>query len=581
MKYLIEFFFSKNILNRKYKIFSFFLIITLIVVSILEMMSIGIIIPVLGALLDPGNDKLSFIKENINFTKKFSNNDYIIFLICVFIFIFAIKNIFILFQNYIQVYFIKKLTLLIQYKMIHSYSKKNILFFKNTNSSEILRDFQSELIIFTNVVINKFFIILSELFVLVGIIGLVFYIEPKISFVMIIFFLSISLVYYITIQKKLNKYGIDRHFYSKETLKVLSELINLFPQIKLLDKKDFFFSRVSDSFSKVIVSITKKSFYVPILRLLIEFSLVLFIGSLIIFLVINQKNLNEIITFVGILAAAAFRLLPSIIRLNNSLHELKYHLPSAKVIIKNLENDKNNNFQDNLKKDDIPEFQELKIKNLSFSFDQKIVFEKINFEIKKNKIYGIIGQSGYGKTTFLNILTGLYDVETEIIYNKKIKLSNFKILQRQMCYVPQNVYLYDDSILNNITLGDKLSNNSSNRIEKIFKRLGLTDFINNLPENLNTIVGENGTKLSGGQVQRIGIARALYHKKKIIFLDEFTSSLDNQTETELLEYLKEISNETTIILVTHRKQPLKICDEIYEIENKVLKKVNNENIDHE
>lgn len=581
MKYLIEFFFSKNILNRKYKIFSFFLIITLIVVSILEMMSIGIIIPVLGALLDPGNDKLSFIKENINFTKKFSNNDYIIFLICVFIFIFAIKNIFILFQNYIQVYFIKKLTLLIQYKMIHSYSKKNILFFKNINSSEILRDFQSELIIFTNVVINKFFIILSELFVLVGIIGLVFYIEPKISFVMIIFFLSISLVYYITIQKKLNKYGIDRHFYSKETLKVLSELINLFPQIKLLDKKDFFFSRVSDSFSKVIVSITKKSFYVPILRLLIEFSLVLFIGSLIIFLVINQKNLNEIITFVGILAAAAFRLLPSIIRLNNSLHELKYHLPSAKVIIKNLENDKNNNFQDNLKKDDIPEFQELKIKNLSFSFDQKIVFEKINFEIKKNKIYGIIGQSGYGKTTFLNILTGLYDVETEIIYNKKIKLSNFKILQRQMCYVPQNVYLYDDSILNNITLGDKLSNNSSNRIEKIFKRLGLTDFINNLPENLNTIVGENGTKLSGGQVQRIGIARALYHKKKIIFLDEFTSSLDNQTETELLEYLKEISNETTIILVTHRKQPLKICDEIYEIENKVLKKVNNENIDHE
>ena len=581
MKYLIEFFFSKNILNRKYKIFSFFLIITLIIVSILEMMSIGIIIPVLGALLDPDNDKLNFIKENIDFTKKFSNNDYIIFLICVFIFIFAIKNIFILFQNFIQVYFIKKLTLLIQYKMIHSYSKKNILFFKNTNSSEILRDFQSELIIFTNVVINKFFIILSELFVLVGIIGLVFYIEPKISFVMVIFFLSISLVYYITIQKKLNKYGIDRHFYSKETLKVLSELINLFPQIKLLDKKDFFFSRVSDSFSKVIVSITKKSFYVPILRLLIEFSLVLFIGSLIIFLVINQKNLNEIITFVGILAAAAFRLLPSIIRLNNSLHELKYHLPSAKVIIKNLENDKNNNFQNNLKKDDIPEFEELKIKNLSFSFDQKIVFEKINFEIKKNKIYGIIGQSGYGKTTFLNILTGLYDVETEIIYNKKIKLSNFKILQRQMCYVPQSVYLYDDSILNNITLGDKFSNFSRNRIEKIFNRLGLTDFINNLPENLNTIVGENGTKLSGGQIQRIGIARALYHKKKIIFLDEFTSSLDNQTEKELLEYLKEISNETTIILVTHRKQPLKICDEIYEIENKVLKKVNNENIDHE
>ena len=123
--------------------------------------------------------------------------------------------------------------------MIINYSNKNLLYFKNINSSEILRNFQSELVVFTNVVLNKTFIIISEIVVVIGIVGLIFYVEPKISLAILGFFILISLTYYFLISKKLSRYGFDRHFYTKETLRVLSELIQMFPQVKLLNKKNF------------------------------------------------------------------------------------------------------------------------------------------------------------------------------------------------------------------------------------------------------------------------------------------------------------------------------------------------------
>ncbi len=578
MSYLIKFFFSNNILNKKYKIFSIILVISLILTSILEMVSIGMIIPVLDTLLDKSSDpKFYFLIDKITDTEKFTNEDYLKYFIILLILIFAIKNIYIFFQNFIQITFIKKITLLAQYRMVINYSEKNIEYFKNINSSEILRNFQSELIVFTNVVLNKSFIIISEILVVVGIVGLIFYVEPNISFAILSFFILISLIYYLLISKKLAKYGFDRQHYTKETLKVLTELIHMFPQIKLLNKKKFFFERVNNAFSKVIVSLTKKSFYAPILRLVVEFTMVLSIGTLIIFSIMGERQSHEIITFIGVLAAAAFRLLPSIIRINSSLHELKYHLPSAKIITEIISSSKLNN-KINLetqKKIDF-KFKKLEIKDLFFSFKNKEIFNNLNFKIEKNKIYGIKGESGTGKTTLINILIGLYDSKSEILFNDE-KITHPKQIQNQMCYVPQNVYLYDDSILNNIVLGDEININIIEKIEDILKKLKLDELINSLPKGINTLVGENGTKLSGGQIQRIGLARAMYHKKEIIFLDEFTSSLDDETEREILSFLKDLNKNLTIVIVTHRQEPLKICDEIYEITNKRIKKVILEN----
>ena len=206
-------------------------------------------------------------------------------------------------------------------------------------------------------------------------------------------------------------------------------------------------------------------------------------------------------------------------------------------------------------------FKKFEIKNLNFSFSENVIFKNLNFIMKKNKIYGIQGESGSGKTTLLNILTGLYDTDSEIYFNDE-KINSIKQIQNQICYVPQNVYLYDDTIINNIILGDNIDENIQIKVKDILKELKLDDLINSLPKGINTFVGENGTKLSGGQIQRIGLARAMYHKKEIIYLDEFTSALDNQTEKEILHFLKKLNRDLTIIIVTHRHEPLNICNEI-------------------
>ena len=574
MNYLVKFFFHKGILSIKYKIFSIFLIFSLILTSILEMISIGLIIPVLDTLLDKNSEpKFNFFIDKLTDTDNFTNQDYLRYFIILLIIVFALKNTYIFLQNFIQITFIKKVTLLAQYKMIINYSKKNIGYFKNINSSEILRNFQSELIIFTNIVLNRTFTIISEILVVLAIVSLIFYVEPKISFAILSFFILISSIYYLFISKKLSKYGFDRHHYTKETLRVLSELIHMFPQVKLLNKKKFFFQRVNISFSKVIVSLTKKQFYSPILRLIVEFAMVFSIGVLIIFSIMEEKQTHEIITFIGVLAAAAFRLLPSILRINTSLHELKYNLPTAKTITELISSSKlSNEIKSNYPKKIITRFSKLEFKNLNFSFKDKEIFNNLNFKIEKNKIYGIKGESGSGKTTLLNILIGLYDATAEILYNDE-KISHTKQIQNHMCYVPQDVYLYDDSILNNIILGDDVDEDIIKRVEVILKKLKLDDTINLLPKGINTPVGENGAKLSGGQIQRIGLARAMYHKKEIIFLDEFTSSLDDYTESKILSFLKDLNNDLTIVIVSHRQEPLKICDEIFEITNKRIKKV--------
>ena len=574
MNYLVNFFFRNSIFDRKYKIFSIILVFSIILTSVLEMISIGMIIPVLDTLLDKTSEnKFNFLIDKFTDTEKFTNQDYLQYFIILLIIVFAFKNIYILFQNFIQITFIKKVTLLIQYKILINYSKKNNEYFKNINSSEILRNFQSELIIFTNIVLNRVFSIISEILVVLGIVSLIFFIQPKISFAILLFFTLMSSIYYFFISKKLEKHGFNRSRYTEETLRILTELIHMFPQIKLLNKKKFFFRRFNIAFAKVISSLTKKQFYSPILRLLIEFTMVLSVGMLIFFFITEEKQSHDIINFVGILAAASFRLLPSILRINTSLHDLKYNLPSAKIITEIISSPKMSNaIKSGYPKKTLSSFNKLEFKNINFSFKNKEIFINSSINIRKNKIYGIVGESGSGKTTLLNILIGLYDAKSNILYNDE-KINHIKEIQNHMCYVPQDVYLYDDTILNNIILGDDINKDIIDKIEVILKKLKLYDTIKYLPRGINTYVGENGAKLSGGQIQRIGLARAMYHNREIIFLDEFTSSLDDDTERKILSFLRDLKTDLTIVIVTHRKEPLKICDEIYEIVNKGIKKL--------
>ena len=209
-----------------------------------------------------------------------------------------------------------------------------------------------------------------------------------------------------------------------------------------------------------------------------------------------------------------------------------------------------------------------------FYENKKIVFENLNFEINKNEKIGLMGKSGSGKSTFINLFSGLLKPSQGSIEidEKQISDTLLEKFQSQITYVPQKVTIFDESVFFNISLETDIKKVNIEKLNIILKELDLHKTIYNLPENINQRVGEKGSKLSGGQCQRIGIARALYRDKDIIVLDEATNSLDVETEKKILDILFNKYKEKTIIFSTHKFNSLKYCDTIYEIDDYDLKK---------
>ena len=284
---------------------------------------------------------------------------------------------------------------------------------------------------------------------------------------------------------------------------------------------------------------------------------------MIVFSYANGIGIKENVVPLGVIIFGSLRILPTLALINASLQNLKFNKNSCEKIysIVNKSVDiKNNHHPLDFEK-------KIEIKNISFTYLNKKdrILKNLNFNINKGDIIGVSGKSGSGKTTFIEILMGfLHSYEGQILVDGKDIKTNYRSWQNNFSYVPQNIYLLDDTIKNNIVFGNE--NIDSSKIIKILEKIGLSKFINNLPNNIDTIVGENASLVSGGQAQRIAIARALYNDPKILVLDESTNSLDSDIEKDILKYLKNFSDNITIIIISHNLKSLEICNKILKIE---------------
>ena len=287
----------------------------------------------------------------------------------------------------------------------------------------------------------------------------------------------------------------------------------------------------------------------------------------------NSSNLLNYFPKIALFGAAAFRLLPSINRLANNFQILRYASPVVSKIYEEfpLKGEENHNQKN------VSNFifnKEIKIENLSFKYPEnnENILENITLEIKSGESIGIVGETGSGKSTLVDIICGLLRCNegSFLIDGHKIKEENIKAWQQNIGYVPQNVYLLDDTIKENIIFGKKTNDRNINSLSESIKSAQLENLISNLPNGLETIVGERGARLSGGQIQRIGIARALDNNPKLLIFDESTSALDTKTERELIKDIIKLKANKTLILISHRLSVLENCDRIYEVKDKKI-----------
>lgn len=502
---------------------------------------------------------------NIDFLK-ISKQDLFKYILLLILIIFFIKNIFFFLNQYL----FSKYSYILQNKLsdrlLNKYLNENYSFFLNSENSEMLRNVKDNTELVRALTVNLF-IFISELLVFFGLSIIVIYNSTLVSIFSIIFIIFFSLIYIFFSKNFSKKWSIQRQNFEKEKIRYLQESFSGFKELKLFNKQNFFIKNYNDKNTKSNLMSFRFNLLYALPKVYLEIIGALGVVLLIIFNLGEggKDSIIKAIPLLGLYFVVFIRILPSVNRILNTIETHRFAFPALKIIFNILSPKKSMNIK--YSKKNITFSKDIKFKKVYFSFSgKKKIFENINLQIKCNEKIGIIGDSGIGKTTLVNLISGLFHPTKGTILSDNENIHrNIKSWQQNVAYIYQSTFLMNDTIEENISLKSDKDANHKKKIKIVLKLMNLTNFIKKFPKGLDTIIGDKGAKLSGGQMQRIGIARALYFDRKILICDEITNSLDSTTEKSIINAIKNLDK--TIIMISHKKSNLDFCSKIYEIKN--------------
>jgi len=544
--------------------------------TLFEVVSIGSI-PVFVMLITDIDLFLSKISQNYNleFISNLNHFKVILFGAITLMFVFLIKNLYLFLILFYQGKVMMNLRTKTSCQIFNHYISLSYEKVINKNPAILIRTIESD-ISNTFLFMQSILMLTRESLILISLFLLLIFADP------IIFLISITilgvpvLIFYYFYKNKLKIKGKLLQLEMGKKLKTINHSLGSFKELKIMRRENFFLS----SFQKIVLNSEKLNFFSYIVtstpRLFLEITALfaVVIGSVTLYAIGN--NTESIIPLISLFAVTVVRLIPALNVITASLATLRFKRPSFDLIISEIKEMKQNinikNKNGFVYEKKINEFKfnnEIYIKNVSFSYfdTTKTAVKYLNLKIKKGSSIGIIGRSGAGKSTLVDLILGLLDPKNGEIYIDNFKLDGVRSnWQSQIGYIPQDIYLLDDTIKNNISFGIKNEEIDNSLIEKAVKIAQLENFINLLPDKLETVVGNRGIKISGGEKQRIGIARALYNKPKILIFDEATSSLDIDNENKILGEIYRGIRDKTLIIISHRNNTVKYCDSIYVME---------------
>ena len=567
------------LISRKEKRKGLLLTLLLLIGMIFEVLGIGLLLPILTAILNPEILLENEITKSIFDFLQINDKDQIVKVaLGSLLLVYILKSAYLIFLSFYQNKFTSVLSSNLSNKLFKNYLYKDYAFHIKRNSSELIKNLQVEISNFSNFLISIISLI-TESTLAFSVIITLFFIEPLATLIVLLLFGLSSFMFYQFTKNITTEWGKVREQIDSKSSKIVIEGLSGIKEVILLGKQSFFENQLenmnSSKASMNSKALTLRQIPRYFLELLSVFSLIIFVFILL----IQSKNVDNVIVTLGIFVAATFRILPSINRILSSLQNIKYYQSSIDVLYKEFEfiNKKKDFFKRDIIR--LAPNKSIDINQLCFIYPQtkKIILDNVTLKLQTGTTTGIIGVSGSGKSTLINIIVGLLKPSSgEILIDDNSNIeNNLDLWQNAIGYVSQDVFLSDQSILMNIAFGIKQESIDYKLIDKVLEQAQLSELILTLPEGYHTKVGERGVELSGGQRQRIGIARALYRRPSILVLDEATSSLDVKTEEEIMMSVDNLKGQMTIIIVTHRLITLKNCDEIFSIkEGKLNKEIN-------
>ena len=553
----MNFFKEINTLLKTRSVFLFYLILLLsIFTSFFDVLSLGSVGVLIGIILKPGflNDYSNFIF--INDFLKLSHVNQIYFGCVSIVILFLIKTVFIFLVFFLQGKFNYKIKKELSTKLFSAYLSKEYLFHVNNNPAILWRNINEE-VDYT----SQYLDLLSRLFgaicVILILFTLIIFTTPMINFSITIFLILslLIVIFYINFKKKIKKRSEIRLNAASSLLKNVEQALSSIKETILYNKKNLFIKK----FEELIELKGRQGFVINIInylpRIFIELISILIITSLVFYYTFNNYDLGTLLAFLSFLTLSLIRLIPSFNLVSMCINSMRYVKNSKKIVLKelkNFESYKLDSQNDNQKKLNFTDYIELKDIYFQYAGEKSFSLKNINLKIKKGQKICIIGPSGSGKSTLINILTGLIKPKNgQALFDGKSIFENLEDWRANIGYIPQDIYLLDDTIKKNITFLDEEKLIDESYFKEVLKITELEKFIEELPEGNETLLGHKAIKISGGQRQRIAIARALYRKPSIIIMDEPTSALDLDTRKNLLNNFFRKYKEITLIMISH------------------------------
>ena len=545
------------------------LFILICTVTLFEMLGLGLVFPLIEGLKAPETltqlPVLSFFYKNY-FVKK---PEYFLPALGIVIAIaYIVKNLTMFMLIYLQNRFIQNRIALMSHAIFVGHLKLPYTLHIQKNTSELLRNLESSVSLVLNKGLLSILSLLMDSMLTIGLLSVLFIVDFWSTLLVTLMVTLGFSVFYLVIQKRMQGWGRTEHSLVAQVYKWVNQSMGAFQEIRILGKEDYF----GDQFRQT--AFARSSCLIKLItaeqspRILFEIFAVLGMFIIASTIALQGKPLDSALTTLAMFAIASFRLLPSANRMAACIALARKVVVHLEVLHSDYEvfaQSANEKKKCMLSEKITPLRKSIGFENVSFRYPgtEEPSVLNINLKIKKGETLGIVGPTGAGKTTLVGVLLGLLvSPEGRVLVDGRDIHENLTSWQDQLGYVPQKIYLLDDSLRRNIAFGQNDTEIDEAKIKNILKLTHLDTFVASLPRGLDTMIGECGVRLSGGQGQRIGIARALYHDPEVLILDEATSSLDNETERKISLEIEEASHSKTSIIIAHRLGTILKCDRI-------------------
>jgi len=562
-----------EIFNKKQKLAFLGLFVIEFIGSLLELLGVSMLIPFMELVMEPTRlTNKPGVGQIMNVLGISDSRELIMWVVAAMILIYAIKNLYLVFMTYMQQQVINRNRLEMELQMMSYYVRQPYMFHVQHNSSEMQRTILSDV---GNVfeVLSNVFLLLSEVLTSTMLIIMLIRTDVTITVVTILLLGIFMLVYFKVFKRRLYEYGRISQYYGAEGIKYINQMFHGVKEIKVYRSENYFINAFASGRRRQISMMKRGAFFQTTPKYFMEMITTCGVLGILFIKLATGASITDLVVQLTVFAMAAYRVLPSANHITSELAFIFNTRASVDLVYDAIHND-HITFEkqllelkpENQKINQTDELGDVEMNHLSFRYPEGkyYILKDASLMIKGGTSVALKGPSGAGKTTTADLILGILEpLEGGITYNGADIRELGKEWYNHVGYIPQSIYLSDDSIRTNVAFGIEQPDDA--RVWKALEEAQLKEYVESLPDGLDSMIGENGVRISGGQRQRIGIARALYRNPEILILDEATSALDNETEKAVMESIDYLKGKKTLVIIAHRLSTLQNCDEVYEV----------------